>query len=67
MTRNRQFQLGGRNPAAVIRHLDQFFSRLFDRDRDGPGPGIQGVFQELLHHGRGALDHLSGGDLGRHF
>ena len=58
-----QRQLVGRDAAAVVDHADQFQSALLDRHVDPRGPGIDGVFHQLLDHAGRPLDHLAGGDL----
>ena len=57
--------LRGHAPA-VVRHPDAVPAPFLDLHRDGPGPGVQGVFHQLLDHRGGAQDDLPGGDLGRH-
>ncbi len=37
-----------------------------DGEGDGGGLGVEGVLDELLHHGRGTFDDLAGRDLVRH-
>jgi hypothetical protein len=40
-----------------------FFPPAFDLNANARGTGVQRVLQQLLHHRRGTLDHLAGGDL----
>ena len=57
--------LRGHAPA-VVHHPDAGPAPFLDLHGDGPGPGVQGVFHQLLDHRGGAQDDLPGGDLGRH-
>ena len=52
----------GRNAAAVVRDPDEGHAAVLDLHGDGGGPGVDGVFHQLLHHGGRALHHLAGGD-----
>ena len=49
-------------PAAVVGHLDAVDAAGVERDGDAGGAGVERVLHQLLHRGRGALDHLAGGD-----
>ena len=51
------------HPDAVVFDRDEPFAAERDRDGDASRAGIHRVFDELLDHRRGALDHLPGGDL----
>ena len=52
--------------AAVVGDPDQAHAAVLDLHRQGVRPGVDGVLHELLHHRRGALHHLAGGDQIRH-
>ena len=52
--------------AAVVGDADIGGAAGAELHRDVFGPGVKGVFHELLHHGGGALHHLAGGDEIRH-
>ena len=52
-------------PVPVVGDPDERQAALLEVDLDVPGPGVEGVLEQLLHHGGGALDHLAGGDLVR--
>ena len=54
--------LGGGDAPAVVGDPDVGHAAVLDLHGDGPGPGVDGVFQQLLHHRGGALHHLAGGD-----
>ena len=49
--------------AAVVGDADELAAAAFDLDADAGGAGIERVFEQLLDHGRGAIDHFAGGDL----
>ena len=55
------------NAGPVIHHLDQFFSGLFDRDRDRARPGIEGIFQQFRDDRSRSFDHLTRRDLRGNF
>ena len=55
-------QFGGGNAAAVVAHPNQAHAAPAEFHRHGGGPGVHGVFYQLLYHAGGALHHLSGGD-----
>ena len=55
-----------RDAAAVVGDPDQRHAAVGDLHRHRPGPGVDGVFHQLLHHAGGALHHLPGGDEVRH-
>ena len=48
---------------AVIDDADELAAAGFDFDADAGGAGVEGVFEQLLNDGCGALDHFAGGDL----
>jgi hypothetical protein len=50
---------------AVVFDADDSLPPVVDGDDDPRGAGIDGVFDELLHDRRRALDDLAGGDLVR--
>ncbi len=58
-----QRQFVGLDAAAVVGHAHQFQPALLNRHVDPLGPGVDGIFHQLLHHASRALDHLAGGDL----
>src|SRR6185437_11736241 len=60
---HRQRQLVGRDAAAVVAHADQPRAALIDVHLDARGAGVEAVLHQFLDHGRGAFDHLAGGDL----
>ena len=62
VTQEGQADLVFGNAAAVVRHPDQGGSALLDLNGHGCGLGVDGVFQQFLHHGGRALDHLARGD-----
>ena len=51
------------HPTTVVGDLDQFLSARLDLYANARGTGVQRVLQQLLHHRRGTLHHLAGGDL----
>jgi len=51
------------HPAPVVGDADQPTAAAVDLDLDPPGPGVQGVLAQLLHHRGGPFHHLAGGDL----
>src|SRR6185437_8286488 len=61
--RQRQRQFVRRDARAVVAHADQAHATLLDLDIDATRTGIEAVLGQLLHHRRGAFDHLTGGDL----
>ena len=48
--------------AAVVRHPDKGHAPPLDFHGHGGGPGVDGVFHQLLHHRGGTLHHLTGGN-----
>ena len=52
---------GGDAPS-VVRHTDRLHAAAPDLHDHGGGTGINGVFNEFLHHAAGPLHHLAGGD-----
>jgi hypothetical protein len=63
MARQRERQLFGRDAAAVVGDGDALDAAFLEADGDLGGARVERVFQQLLDHGRGPLDHLAGGDL----
>src|SRR5690606_27608131 len=59
----RERQLVRLDARAVVAHADQPGAAVLDLDVDTPCAGVERVLDELLHDGRGPLDHLAGGDL----
>ncbi len=49
--------------AAVIGHADKAPSAGLDFHGDIFGAGVEGIFDQFLHHAGGALNHFAGGDL----
>jgi hypothetical protein len=49
--------------AAVVGDANEAAAASLDFDADACGAGIEGVLQELLDDGGGAVDDLAGGDL----
>ena len=49
--------------ASVVGDLDQLLAARLDLNANARGTGVQRVLQQLLHHRRGTLNHLAGGDL----
>jgi hypothetical protein len=58
----RQRQLVRRDAAAVVGDRDQGAPAAAQLYRDPRRAGIDRVLDQLLHRGRGPLDHLTGGD-----
>jgi len=56
-------QLFARNAAAVVFHHDQPDAARQKAHVDLQGSCVQGVVDQLAHHGGGALNHLTRGDL----
>ena len=52
----------GLDAGAVVHNLQLLDAAAADGQRDLGGAGVDGVFQQLLRHRGGALDHLAGGD-----
>ena len=63
MSRQSQRQIICGDAAAVVTHAQQLGAALLDVHFDAPGAGVQTVFQQLLDHRGGPLNHLAGGDL----
>ena len=51
--------------AAVVNHADHALAARFDFDANRARARVQRVFEQLLHHRRGPLDHLARRDLVR--
>ncbi len=51
------------HPRSVVANRDAVEPAAENLDADPLGPGIEGVFDELLDHRSGTLDHLARGDL----
>ena len=51
-----------RDSAAIVRHTDVGNASVPDLHSHCSRLGIDGIFQKLLYHRRGTLDHLSGSD-----
>ena len=62
MGRESQRQITRRNTVPVVRDANQFPPAVLDLDRDPRRAGVERVFEQFLHHGRGAFDHFAGGD-----
>ncbi|OQC04658.1 MAG: hypothetical protein BWX79_02451 [Alphaproteobacteria bacterium ADurb.Bin100] len=60
-------QLLARNARAIVFHRDQPHAAGQQAQRDLRGTGVQGVVQQLAHHGGRALHHLAGGNLADEF
>jgi hypothetical protein len=58
-----EFQLIGRDAAAVVNHADQLDPALLYRDVDAPRSGVERILDKFLDHARRPLDHLAGRDL----
>ena len=65
MTRQRQRQLVFFYATPVVTNANQLCATTFDINVDAGGSRIETVFDQLLHHRRRALHHLTGGDLVR--
>jgi hypothetical protein len=63
MPRQRERDLLGPMPDAVVAHADQRRSRPLNLHLDAPRAGVERVFHQLLDDGSRPLDHLAGGDL----
>src|SRR5437879_2738329 len=63
MTRQRELRIGAAHARAVVADSNQALPTILDVDADRAGAGIECVLDQLLHHRRGPLDHLPGGDL----
>ncbi len=61
--RQRQRQIVLADATTVVANADQLGAAAFDIDIDARRPGVQAVFHQLFDDRRGALNHLSGGDL----
>ena len=48
---------------AIVGDADELAAAGFDVDADAGGSRIERVFEQLLDHGRGSLDHFAGGNL----
>jgi hypothetical protein len=63
VARERQCDFLGLNPDPVIAHSDQAAAAALQFHLDPFGARVESVLHQFLHHGRGPLDHLAGGDL----
>ncbi len=63
MAAQRQGQLGGGDAVAVVLDADRPHAAADQADDDLPGPGVDGVVEQLAHHRGRSLDDLAGGDL----
>jgi hypothetical protein len=59
----RQEQVVGEHPLAVVGHPDQVLPAALDGDLDPPGLRVDRILHQLLHDRRRPLDHLARGDL----
>ena len=59
----REPRIDGRHAAAVVHDLNQIAPPVPEIDRHGRGSRVDGILHHLLHHRRGAIDHLARGDL----
>jgi hypothetical protein len=59
----RQRGVLARHAAAIVAHADESDPAILDLHVHRAGGGVERVLDQLLDHGRRALDHLSGGDL----
>ena len=59
----RQHGIVAHHAAAVVGNLDQLLPARLDLYADARGTGVQRVLQQFLHHRRGTLHDLAGGDL----
>ena len=50
------------NAAAIVGDANQVNAAVFDLDRDGSCPCVNGILRKLLYHRGGSLYYLSGGD-----
>ena len=48
--------------AAVVGHVNELAPTGLDINPDARRPSVQGVFNQLLHHGGRTFHHLAGGD-----
>ena len=55
--------IGGAHAGAVVDYLHQLLAGLFHNELHLGGAGIDGIFQQLLHHRGGALHHFAGRNL----
>ena len=62
VAREAEHRLVGRHAAAVVDDLDERLAGVAHRDADAFRARVHGVLHQLLHHGGGARDHLTGGD-----
>ena len=59
---DRQLELGGGHPGAVVGNRDQRPAAVADDHVDPRRPGVDAVLHQLLDRRRRPLDHLAGGD-----
>ena len=52
-----------RHARPVVRDPDESQAAILEVDLDVPGARVERVLEQFLHDGRGAFDHLAGGDL----
>ena len=62
MALDRKIEFFGGHALAVVDDLDQRAAAVLQRDVDAPGPGVDGIFHQLLDCGGRPLDDLAGGD-----
>jgi hypothetical protein len=58
----RERDLGGAHPAAVVRHLDPRQTALAQGDRDPQRSRVDRILDQFLERTGGAFDHLAGSD-----
>ena len=63
MALHRQGQLIRGNTGSIVGHLHQAAPSRGDFHTHRSCPGIQGVFQQLFHHGSRAFNYFPGGNL----
>ena len=66
VARDRERQLVGGMPRAVVGDADQAQPAAGDDDLDAVGAGIERVLDQFLDHARRTLDDFAGGDLVDH-
>jgi hypothetical protein len=62
MTLDRKRQIGFVHAASVVNYANESAAAILYRDVNAPRAGVEGVLDELLDGGTGALDYLAGGD-----
>src|SRR5262249_60986877 len=63
VAREGQQRVLGRHALAIVAPRDAFDPAAAKRHLDVTRPGVERILDQLLHHRRGALDHLASGDL----